>query len=102
MYICKQNKYMYKSRSLVIFHADLLKKTARRCVLCVLVWKPWRNWRQMWKESTHIPPVDVSERNSGNSPVEVGSLSHYFPGFIQPKGWLGMEFLKHQLRMEGR
>ena len=51
---------------------------------------------------THIPPVDVSERNSGNSPVEVGSLSHYFPGFIQPKGWLGMEFLKHQLRMEGR
>ena len=56
----------------------------------------------MSKESIHIPPVDGSGRSSGNSPVEVGSLSHYFPGFIQPNGWLGMEFLKHQLRMEGR
>ena len=35
----------------------------------------------------------MATRNPVNSPVEVGSLSHYLHGFGQHPRWLGMGFL---------
>ena len=51
-----------------------------------------------WEDGGNHKPL-MEERNPVNSAVEVGSLSHYVPGFIClyiQFRWLGMGFLKHQ------
>ena len=52
----------------------------------------------------HLPNLPIGDtillmlqKSIRRSPVEVGSLSHFLPGFWAPsKRWLGMGFLNHQ------
>ena len=37
----------------------------------------------------------MGQESGINSPVEIGSLSHYLQGFMHPK-WLALGFLNHQ------